>query len=405
MKHEASIVAIKRFIANQGFYFSPLILLLMIGVLCVQVDFRAFYIAGCAVLAHVDPYLNQNVLYSFAHGLPASYFFPTDFFRNGSAFVYTPLTAMLFGLLAHAPYVLAKFIFSVLIAFAFILSLALLNTFDEFDVSAKAIVLLSSSLALCCVFAQGQIDLIILCLVTLSVKLLENERSVFCAALCYAFAIIIKIFPVFFLWLFLYKRQYRFFLLTIFLTVLLFCLPLLVFDSSVYHHYASKLLPSIFGPLTETMPHHLYKFFGQLIQQTHMAVNKIFLCPTSVYKLNPFAHYTVWALLLGNAFTVIYTFMHRRQKFTQLFFASLVMVNLINPRAWLYSLIWYFPFFLLYFSKSNKLGKFILLLPIFLPPSWVWEGNVVLSVMILFIYSTPPARKYLLSNSSLSQVY
>lgn len=198
MQQSSTWFEIKYFIQTHGVYFSPLIPLLVVSLLSVQVDFRAFYIAGCVTLAHADPYLNYNFFHSFSHGVSPTYFFPSDFFREGSRFLYSPLTAMLFGVLAYVPYTAAKMIFTILVMLAYILSLSLLNRFKAFDIDGRAIVLLSASLVMLCVFTQGQIDLIVLCLVVLAMSFLENQRSVLCAAFCYAFAIIIKIFPIFF---------------------------------------------------------------------------------------------------------------------------------------------------------------------------------------------------------------
>lgn len=50
------------------------------------------------------------------------------------------------------------------------------------------------------------------------------------------------------------------------------------------------------------------------------------------------------------------------------FYGLLNVINLFNPVAWIMGLVWHIPLFLYLYPRSTRLGQFLLLLPLFLPP-------------------------------------
>ena len=67
-----------------------------------------------------------------------------------------------------------------------------------------------------------------------------------------------------------------------------------------------------------------------------------------------------------------------------------------NPQTWIMGLVWYIPLFIYLFGRANYLGKFILVLPLFVPP--FTNSNGMLAVAIAIIFAIPTTNKRLINS-------
>ncbi len=64
-------------------------------------------------------------------------------------------------------------------------------------------------------------------------------------------------------------------------------------------------------------------------------------------------------------------------------------INIVNPISWIMGLVWYIPLFLYSYEKVKTSQKFIILLPLILPPFLNSSGYlaVIISLFIENLYS------------------
>jgi hypothetical protein len=98
------------------------------------------------------------------------------------------------------------------------------------------------------------------------------------------------------------------------------------------------------------------------------------------------------AIGLG-VFALTWWFVKHRSNQEQ--FVSLInTLHVFNPQAWIMGMVWYFPFVIFQFNNATDLGRLILLLPLFLPPST--NINMMLSVVVTLAFALPRSRPKLL---------
>ncbi|GCL36244.1 hypothetical protein SR1949_13460 [Sphaerospermopsis reniformis] len=369
-------------------YFAPVFLLVYLVLETYQIDFRVFYVAGKSVLYNLDPYLNHVSQFPELYVPVNAHDAPT------SGFLYPPFAALLFAPLGFFSYAIAKMIFSLIIIFILIIFSFHFLRKSQFKLPGEAILFIMCSFPIFATFERGQIDTLVMYLTFLSFDVFQNRKpnSFLTASFLLAISSCIKIFPIVTLLYYLVNKRFKYLISAILFTTLLFFLPLLYFDFSVYQHFFQVILPNIFGEITtsETINTHGQNVVNNLV----IAIGNTGLENTGLLAsrnlsngyMNPFLkNNTLGALLIGLAAMISLLILNRKNSKEYQFYAILNTINLFNPKAWIMGLVWYFPTFFSLYPQVNKWGKFVILIPIFMPP--FTNTNAMLAVVITLLFS------------------
>ena len=364
-------------------YFAPVILLVYLILESYQIDFRVFYVAGKSVLYHLDPYLNQVSKFPELYVPINAHDAPT------SGFLYPPFAALIFAPLGLFPYAIAKIIFSLIIIFILIIMSFHFLQKSQFKLPGEAILFIMCSFPIFATFERGQIDILVLYLTFLSFDLFQNKnkKSILPASLLLGISSCIKIFPVLTLIYYLFNKKFNFLIWAILSILILFLVPLLYFDFSVYQHFFQVILPNLFGEITASEPINTH---GQnVINNLVISLESTGLIASrnlSNGYMNPLLkNNTIGAFLLGLLSIMLLLIVNRKNSQEYQFYAILNTINLFNPRPWIMGLVWYFPTFLILYPQVNKLGRFVILIPIFMPP--FTNTNAILAFVITLLFS------------------
>jgi hypothetical protein len=383
-------------------YFAPVILLVYLVLESYQIDFRVFYVAGKSVLYHLDPYLNQVSKFPELYVPINAHDAPT------SGFIYPPFAALLFAPLGLFSYAIAKMIFSLIIIFILVIICFHFLHKSQFKLPGEAILFIMCSFPIFATFERGQIDILVLYLTFLSFDLFQNQKSILPASLLLGISSCIKIFPIVTLIYYLFNKKFNVLLFAILSTLILFFVPLLYFDVSVYQHFFQVILPNLFGEITTSEPINTH---GQnVINNLVISLESTGLIASrnlSNGYMNPLLkNNAIGAFLLGLLSIILLLIVNRKNSKEYQFYAILNTINLFNPRAWIMGLVWYFPIFLILYPQVNKLGRFVILIPIFMPP--FTNTNAILAFVITLLFSlslnNKNLGKYLLKEEYLDKV-
>jgi Glycosyltransferase family 87 len=375
-------------------YLMPSALLIYIVLETYQIDFRAYYLAGKLIGLGLDPYLNYVTQFPELYG-------PINAEDTASSgFIYPPFAALLFWPLGYLPYVTAKAVYSVLMLGALWALLWRLVQKQWFVVSGGAIALALLSFPVIGNFERGQVDLWVCGLTVWAFYDYQQTHRSTLPALLLGMACSIKIFPIVAVLYFLAKRQFRLVIKTAIAILLLITAPLLYFPTTVYQHYVQRILPNFFGQL---QPLGAIDLHGQsIVNRIVMAIDGRKLLVTHDYVngyMNPFLlNQPVLSMSIGLAALALLLYRLRREPPTHQFFAALNAIHICNPQTWIMGLVWYIPFFIYFFDRANSLGKFILILPLWMPP--FTNSNGMLAYAIALAFSFPAVRNRLLLQST-----
>jgi hypothetical protein len=294
--------------------------------------------------------------------------------------------------LGYLPYVTAKAVYSVLMLGGLWVLLWRLVQRQNFVVSGGAIALILLSFPVIGNFERGQIDLWVCGLTVLAFYYYQKTRRSPLPALLLGIACSIKIFPIVAVLYFLAKRQFRLVIKTVMAILLLVLAPLLYFPTTVYQHYVQRILPNFFGQL---QPLGAIDLHGQsVVNRIVMAIEGRKLLVTHDYVngyMNPFLlNQPVLSISIGLAALALLLYRLRHQPQTHQFFAALNAIHICNPQTWIMGLVWYIPMFIYFFDRANSLGKFVLILPLWMPP--FTNSNGMLAYAIALAFSFPSVR-------------
>jgi len=215
--------------------------LLVFGNTCVQMDFAAFYVAGESVEAGLSPYVNHVELDSpiwdgispFAH----------------SRFLYPPLAARPFQLLASMPYHLVKNIWMIMSALALIAAMVLAMRMTRLEESPENLLGLGiisvGAYPTLTLLERGQIDSFILLSILVALALMKGARSCVAAGGILALATLMKLNCLFLLPFLLLRRRWRAALGFVAGGVILLGISLAWDGPAAVSDYASNQLPRI----------------------------------------------------------------------------------------------------------------------------------------------------------------
>lgn len=162
------------------------------GTESLQMDFAAFYTAGEAISSGLSPYVNHVTL-------NPPIWDGVDVFQH-SRFLYPPLAAYFFRLIAFLPYAIAKYVWMMLNTVSILISefviIDMINPKKRLEWLLGLTVFISTSYPLLTLLERGQIDGITLLLVTLSIRLMlggVGSQADLLAGFLWAFATLLKL--------------------------------------------------------------------------------------------------------------------------------------------------------------------------------------------------------------------
>ncbi|MFE4105647.1 glycosyltransferase family 87 protein [Almyronema epifaneia] len=374
---------IRYFLNNYSLYFLPLVFSIALAFETYQFDFRTSYVAGKAVLYHLDPYINH------VSNFPEFYSPVNAGVQASSGLRYPPLAAILYAPFAFFPYEVAKIIFTVVILLFFGLICFELVKNNRFSLKGEAILFAACSFPIIASVERGQIDLVVLYLTLLSFFCQQKGQS-FRAAFCLALAANIKIIPLGVLIYYGLRKQFSFIAQALVSTAILFLLPLPLFGLSVYRHFLSRIFPGIFAEITSPTPINLHgqRIFKNIVESVDSP--NLRLGHDFVHGfMNPLLkNSSSGAILCGLILTILFFIAAWKSDKSYQFFGFINTLNLFNPKAWIMGLVWHLPLCFYLYNQVNNRGKFLLLLPLFLPP--FLNASAILAYVVSIIFALTP---------------
>jgi hypothetical protein len=405
----------RRFLQLYLPYLLPAVLLVYMVLESYQMDFRPYYVAGRQLLLGRNFYLNP------VGAIPELFVAVNAAGFPYSGFIYPPFAALLFAPLALLPYATAKLVYSGLtLACLWGLLFCVVQVIHGPDratgearqprlqgeapelVSGGAIALVMCSFPVLAHFERGQFDLVVCYLTMLSfVGVIRSSRQQSghstIPALLLAIACGTKVFPIAVLIFWAVKRQYQLVLKTTMALIVLMVAPIAYFGTAIYQSYLQIMLPGLFGALTADGPIDVH---GQgVINRVVLAIegNKLRLSHDFVNGyMNPFLRTPTLSLSVGLIGLAVLIYYSRSRPIVQQFFTIVNAIHLINPQTWIMGLVWYIPLFLYSFDRASNLGKIILVLPLFCPPSSNANGMLAYGIALSLtfthssLYKLPP---------------
>ncbi|MBE9012280.1 DUF2029 domain-containing protein [Pseudanabaenaceae cyanobacterium LEGE 13415] len=387
-----------KFVQAYFIYLMPSAFIIYLVLESYQIDFRPYYIAGKSILYGLDPYVNHVTQYP-------EFFTPVNAGSSPtSGFIYLPVTALLFVPFALFSYTTAKVIYSSFILILLWLLLFELVRHSHFKIKGETLLFSIVSFPVFAAFERGQIDIVVTYLTVLAFLLYQRHRQKVIPGMLIGLAFCIKLFPAIAILYFLAKRQFKIVAYSILSIVFLLIVPIPILGTSIYTSYLKRMLPRIFGEITSATPITVH---GQtVINRVVQSVDSNGLRVTHDFVhgfMNPFLRGNpIGSLTIGFIAFLILMYYLRRESAEQQFFSVVNCINLFNPQTWIMGIVWFIPFFVYQFGKANHLGKFLLILPLFMPP--FTNSNGMLAYVVTLLFAIPPVSKRLTAEIEKSEL-
>ena len=375
-----------RFVQTYFVYLMPSAFIIYLVLESYQIDFRPYYIAGKSVLYGLDPYVNHVTQHP-------EFFTPVNAGESpASGFIYLPIASLLFAPLAAFSYSTAKIIYSSLILIVLWFLLFELVRHSNFKIKGETLLFSMTSFPVYAAFERGQIDILVCYLTILGFLLHQRHRQKILPGFLIGLAFCIKLFPAIALLYFLVKRQFKLVFYAIGSIIVLLIAPIPILGNSIYTSYLKRMLPGVFGEITSSVPITVH---GQsVMNRIVMSVDSNGLRVTHDFVhgfMNPFLRgKPIASLTVGFIAFLILLYYLRRNSAEHQFFSIVNCIHLFNPQTWIMGIVWFIPLFLYSFGKANRLGKFILILPLFMPP--FTNSNGMLAYAVTLLFAVPQVR-------------
>lgn len=380
-----------RFMQTYFIYLMPSVFIIYLVLESYQIDFRPYYIAGKSVLYGLDPYINHVTQYP-------EFFTPVNANESStSGFIYLPVTALFFAPFALFPYSTAKIVYSSFILIILWLLLFELVRHSNFKIRGETLLFSMVSFPVFAAFERGQIDILVAYLTVLGFILHQQYRQRVVPGMLFGAAFCIKLFPAIAILYFLAKRQFKVVFYSFMSIALLLLAPLPILGSSIYTSYLKRMLPKLFGEITSAVPITVH---GQTVtNRVVMSVDSQGLRVTHDFVhgfMNPFLRgQPLLSLTVGFIAFLILMYYLRREPAEHQFFSVINCINLFNPQTWIMGIVWFIPLFVYQFGTANYLGRFLLILPLFMPP--FTNSNGMLAYVVTLLFAIPQVQKKLIS--------
>lgn len=346
---------------------APLAFLAYLGLESYGIDYRAFFLAGKSILHGLNPYINQ---------LPTS----NDFYGpvNSelsiySGWKYPPLAACIFSPLALLDYETSKNLFNAISLCGAIAALMVAIHRSANTLAPESILITMISFPMLATIERGQIDLLLVVFATGSIQLFCRGNALRSGALLAVLASL-KILPLLLALSYLGKnpRGGRALVGLGATLVIIAGLTLLVCKPD----WLSDFLTRITIPFDSMPPGPLDQMplgIGMIEGSNSVLSSDVRPLVLTHDFTNGFANpllirNPLGGLIIGLTGACFSLQRNRHLPQTTRIFALMPWINIINPIAWIMGLAWYFPYFLDCYRRLSPAGRFLLCLPLILPP-------------------------------------
>ncbi|MFM8526211.1 MAG: glycosyltransferase family 87 protein [Cyanobacteriota bacterium] len=360
---------------------APLAFLAYLGLESYGIDYRAFYLAGKSALSNLNPYLNQ-----LSHH-PDFYGPVNSELGLYAGWKYPPLTTYLFTPLALLDYESSKNLFNALSLSATIAALLLAIRGSARTLAPESVLIVMISFPMLTTIERGQIDLLLMVIALGALELFRRGQAGL-SGLVVAMLAAVKLFPL--LLALGFTRQPRLgrqalwglglTLMVLSLLTLLICPHpwITTFITRSIHPFAMppgpiRQLPPGLGIVDATTT--VLSSDSRPLIVTHAFTNG--------YANPLLSSNTIGSLLIGFCGAGFSLWHHRHQPLSRCFFAIMPWLNIINPISWTMGLCWYFPYFLDNYRHLSPGQRFLLSLPLILPPMLNVSGYLAAAATLL----------------------
>lgn len=374
---------------------APLPLLAYIGLESYGIDYRAFYLAGKAVAHGLDPYINYVTLSSQFYG-PVNA--ELAFY---SGWKYPPLAAYLFVPFGLLPYEISKslFIFISLALFAGVLITAL--HLLKRSITPEAIIIALIGFPVLSTVERGQVEIALVALATVAVALAARGRTGWGMALLGVLASV-KIYPLLLAAILCrFKRSLQLRGLVVLVLVLfsIAIMTMLIVPADWRQSFYTRLsidFDRVPGQVLAALPADSGVIQGSTTVRSVDARNLIHSHDFVFGFGNPLlTRQPKTAAAFGSFGIIASLYLNRKQSPSQQALCLMPWINIANPLSWIMGVVWYLPLFLYSYNKVGFVPRFILCLPLILPPflnvSAYFAASLTLIVAKWYRLSQPPS--------------
>ena len=368
---------------------SPLVLLIYISNETYAIDYRSFYLAGKSFLLGLNPYLNYVNIDSNLYGpinSELSYY---------SGWKYPPISTYLFAPLAFLKYEISKNLFnSITIITTFIALITSIKISNQ-RLAPESIIIALISFPVLANISRGQIDILLVCFSVLACYLFNQgyfiRSSVLIGILSFT-----KIFPFLIVLTFIGKANIskKFFISLCIAIITLVLLTLALCPSEWINSFIDRaVIPwnQIPEMINSNLPAGLGVIPETMTVQTSDARN-LFHSHYFVFGFaNPLLQKNIpAAFFIGLVGSIFSLKKYNNESFFLKSFVVMNWINIINPISWIMGLSWYIPLFLYSYNLVKPRFKFLICLPLILPPFLNASGYLaaLISFFITNLYRT-----------------
>ncbi len=366
---------------------SPVFLIFYISNETYAIDYRAFYLAGKSVLNNLNPYLNHISLSNDFYGPVNSEI------SKFSGWKYPPLASYLFAPFATLKYEVSKNLFNLISLLSGLTFTFFIIKKRIYDINPTSLLITGISFPLLATISRGQIEIILVCLALYSLYLYKKGKF-FLSAFLLAFLGSLKIFPLILATTFLKSKKRILFFGYLFLSLLiLYFLNIILCPIEWRLSFFERLnipwneMPT--GDL-KVLPENLGIIKDSMMVKTSDARN-LFHSHFFVFGFaNPLLSKNLFLSgIIGTLGAFICLIKFSKFSNTLVFFTIMNWINIINPISWIMGLIWYLPLFIFSYDKVKSSLKFIIILPLVLPPFLNISGYLaaIISLFIIDLFS------------------
>ena len=377
----------------------PIFLIFYISNETYAIDYRAFYLAGKSILNNLNPYLNHVSLNIDFYGPINSEL------SKYSGWKYPPLASYLFAPFAVLPYELSKNLFNFISLLSGSLIIFLTIKKKLLDINPSALLIVGISFPLLATISRGQVEVLLLCLSLISLYFF-NKGNIILSSLTLAVIGFIKIFPLLLAISFIKsKKRIRFFLFLTFSLLALYLLNNFLCPIEWRQTFFERLfIPRDQIPMGDLkeLPNGLGVIKDSMMVRTSDA-RDLFHSHFFVFGFaNPLLYNNILVSGIIGVFGALITVIKStKYSLTLTFFSVMNWINIINPISWIMGLIWYIPLFIYSYNKVKKSFKFIIILPLILPPFLNISGYAasIISLFIINFFSNHSLKSITLKKS------
>ena len=373
---------------------APLTLLVYTSLESYGIDYRAFYLAGKAAMHNLDPYINQIRISS-------EYYGPVNAeLALYSGWKYPPLATYLFEPLAILPYELSKNLFNLASIVSAIVALSVSIQISGRRLSPAAILIAGFSFPMLATMDRGQVEILLVTIATGATYLLFRGALGW-GSMILAMLAAFKIYPLLLAGALTRLGTKKFLQSTCILIATLVILGLLTlgFTPSPWQQSflkrASIPFDQVPGQVLAALPADSGILEGSRTVRSADARNLLHSHEYVFGFGNPLlSRHPPLAAFAGITGSLLALGANRKQSGFQQSLALMPWINVANPLAWIMGVVWYIPLYLFSFHRVKPVARFLITLPLILPPSLNISAYLAASISLVI------ARFYLPANES-----